>query len=81
MTQERMTLVLPAEAHKSFVDLCKELRSMGATRVEAFGCVASFGPAPAPPPAPREEPEPPRFATREAAELHERARKILGGSQ
>ena len=80
MEDKRMSLVLPSEVHASFVGLCEKLRSMGATRVEAFGCAAWFGPPGAPPVPRKEPPETPRL-TGEALELQARAQKLLGGSR
>lgn len=55
-----------------FLALARELRALGATRVEAFGCVACFGP-PGNEPTPRKEPEPGRPMSPEARALADRA--------
>jgi hypothetical protein len=62
-----------------FLKAVRELRAMGATRVEGLGFCANFLPPPAERKAPDEQPQ--RAMSAEARELHERAQRLLGGGQ
>ncbi len=73
-----MSVVKSQEIPAMFLELTEKLRSMGATRVEAFGCVACFGP-PTQPDQPRPEKEQ-RALSAEAKELAARAQKWAGGA-
>jgi hypothetical protein len=75
-----MEVTKPPDVADLFVDTCRRLRAMGATRVEGFGLVASFAPpapASAPAPAPSEEREP--DLSPPARALEQRARELAGG--
>jgi len=63
-----------------FLKAVRELRAMGATRVEGLGFCANFLPPPAER-APRQDDAPQRAMSAEARELHERAQRLLGGGQ
>lgn len=81
-----LELTKPADVADLFVDTCRRLRDMGATRVEAFGLVACFSPmqpAPSGDPEPRSEPssEPHIDLSPEARELQARASRIAGGAR
>ena len=75
----------PNEVADLFVALCVRLRTLGATKVEAFGCVANFafptGAKEMPVAVPTEpvQPEPDEPLSPEGRELRDRARQFAGG--
>jgi hypothetical protein len=71
-----MTLTPQDQVATLFLNLATELRARGATRVEAFGCVACFGPVVQPEQA-RTEPDGKKLGP-EAKELQARAEKWFG---
>lgn len=73
-----MSVVKSQEIPAMFLELAKELRALGCTRLEAMGFVACFGPAQQAD-APRPEKEQ-RALSAEAKELAARAQKWAGGA-
>ena len=75
----------PNEVADLFVALCVRLRTLGATKVEAFGCVANFAfppsakDAPVVVPAETAQPDPDEPLSPEGRELRDRARQFAGG--
>ena len=76
-----LELTKPADVADLFVDTCKRLRDMGATRVEAFGLVACFAPQqPAVEPRKDEKPEEPvQLLGPEAQAIADRAKRLAEG--
>lgn len=79
MDLERLEVVSADKVAERFLGMARELVALGATRLEAFGVVATFAPRPEP-----RQPLPEQREVRlsaDALELQARANKWAGGDR